>query len=156
MLTKDQLMLQLKLEPIGQEGGFFRRIYESELVDSHGRRSCASIYYLLSAPDFSCFHRIDCDEIWHFYGGDPLILYQILPGGELVKQILGNPVVNGGMSAFALIQKGTWFAAEVSTPAGFSLLGCTTIPEFNQDLLLRCLLRDVSFNEVVGSNTFYT
>jgi len=130
MLTKEQAIKKYKLEPLTPEGGYFRRIYESEPMNAASRRYAASIYYMLEAPDFSCFHRIDCDELWHFLGGTEMVLYQILPDGQLTETVLGDALSDEAVMPFALIKKGTWFAARIKNNNGFGLVGCTTIPEF--------------------------
>lgn len=130
MKSKNQLISTLKLEPLTAEGGYYRRIFESTLTDSAARRYAASIYYLLEADDFSCFHRLDCDELWHFYAGDTLMIYQIKPDGSLVQIRLGNPLADVQAAPFAFIEKNTWFAVEIVQQSGVALAGCTTIPEF--------------------------
>jgi predicted cupin superfamily sugar epimerase len=130
MWTYQQLIEKFKLEPLPQEGGYFRRIYESDQVDDSGRKYCASIYYLLAEAEFSCFHRIDCDELWHFYAGQSIIIHQILPNAEYIKTLLGNPLEDAEATPFTVVRKGVWFAAEIKNHTGFSLVGCTTTPEF--------------------------
>ena len=119
------------------EGGWFREIYRSadKLGPDHlpGRFSgehsfSTSIYYLLENYDFSAFHRIKSDEIWHFYLGSPVKLY-ILKDGKLELILLGdNP--EAGHVFQAVVPFGCWFAAEVSVPGSFALLGCTVSPGF--------------------------
>ncbi len=130
MKTINQIIEQFQLEPLTPEGGYFRRIYESPLLGTSERRYAASIYYLLEAPDFSCFHRLDCDELWHFYAGAKLALHQISPEGELTTSILGDPIYLSDTIPFAIVKKGNWFAAEIVELEGFAFVGCTTIPEF--------------------------
>lgn len=38
-----------------------------------------SIYYLLVAKDFSAFHRLDSDEIWHYIAARPKEIIRINP-----------------------------------------------------------------------------
>ena len=58
------------------EGGFYRETYRSsETVNN--RSIMTSIYYLLDGNQFSTFHRVYGDEIWHFYYGSSLTLYII-------------------------------------------------------------------------------
>lgn len=130
---KSDIISQYKLLPLSAEGGYFRRIYESEQLAADGRRFAASILYFIEAPDFSSFHRIDCDELWHFYSGNTLALYEITPEGELVKTLIGNPASDVQATPFALVKKGSWFAAEVNEQTGYSLVGCTTVPEFKYE-----------------------
>ena len=129
MQTANTIIKELNLEPLA-EGGHFKRIFESSVKDSQGRRNGAAIYYLLTAPEFSCFHRVDCDELWHFYAGNPITLYQIDPHGQLTQTLVGNPLEHKGASPVVIVEKGKWFAAEIVDNIGFSLVGCTTTPEF--------------------------
>lgn len=83
------------------EGGVFREVYRSELVIPRkslplffqgDRPASTHIYFLLLDGQFSAFHRIASDEIWHFYSGDPLLVYEITHSGRLVMHRLGgNP-----------------------------------------------------------------
>lgn len=68
--------LQLQKHP---EGGWYKEVCRSEEMIpasalpagfSDSRRFSTSIYYLLEGNDFSAFHLIKSDEIWHFYNGD--------------------------------------------------------------------------------------
>lgn len=67
----------LGLEP-HPEGGFYRQIYFAGefIAKPHlpqrytGQRPFSTaIYFLLEYPDFSAFHRLKSDEVWHFYTG---------------------------------------------------------------------------------------
>lgn len=41
-----------------------------------------AIHYLLAGGDFSAFHRIRSDEVWHYYdGGSDLLIHVIYPDG---------------------------------------------------------------------------
>ena len=69
------------------EGGAYREVYRSDDMvggeslsdDFEGdtRNICTSIYFLLDSTEFSAFHKIKSDEIWNFYDGDPLEVYEI-------------------------------------------------------------------------------
>ena len=121
------------------EGGSFRQVYKSDLElpqsvlsDAHkGTRSAAtSIYFLLEFGEFSAFHRIASDELWHFYDGDGLVIYEIKPNGSLVKHLLGKDMEQGE-SLQVLIPAGSWFASRVEIERGFTLCGCTVSPGFD-------------------------
>ena len=88
------------------------------------------IYFLLNGNQFSAFHRIRSDEVWHFYAGSPLCLYRISPKGKLSIVHLGTDFRRGNVFQ-AVVRAGDWFAAEVSVSSGFSLVGCTTAPGFD-------------------------
>lgn len=130
----DQLALQKH-----PEGGWFKEVYRSEEKIIAGalpkeikgdRNICTSIYYLLSGEDFSAFHRIKSDEIWHFYTGTSALEITWIDKGELKKEKLGNqPVL--GQSFQVVIPKNCWFAAQLVDKSGFVLVGCTVAPGFD-------------------------
>src|SRR5579863_2630030 len=104
------------------EGGAFREIYRSELVIPRhslplffqGDRSASThIYFLLADGEFSAFHRIAADELWHFYSGDPLLVHEITHSGRLVTHRLASDPGNEG-SFFAVIRGGSWFASNLA------------------------------------------
>ncbi len=132
----ENLIAHLSLSP-HPEGGWYREVYRStEVIDkpalphrfSQPHCFSTSIYYLLENYDFSAFHRIRSDEIWHFYLGSPVKLY-ILNQGELELVILGDNPAAGHIFQY-VVPHGCWFAAEVSVPESFALLGCTVAPGF--------------------------
>ena len=63
--------LQLQAHP---EGGYYRRLYESSAQLDGGRLCGTAIIFLLPAGAVSRWHRVDADELWHFYEGAPLEL----------------------------------------------------------------------------------
>jgi len=128
--------LKLKNHP---EGGYYRELYRSnEIINkkslplrySSFRSFSTSIFFLLTSNEFSAFHRLKSDEIWHFYEGSPINIFIILPNGELRKFVLGNNPEKG--QTFQLvIPKGCWFAAKVEENNSFTLVGCTVSPGFD-------------------------
>lgn len=128
--------LELQAHP---EGGHFKRNYFSPEILPHkalpirftgNRHLYSAIYFLLAANDFSCFHRLKADEIWHFYVGNTLQIYSILPNGQLKIDLLGIDLANGAQPQ-VLIPAGRWFAAQVLNQKGFTLAGCTLAPGFD-------------------------
>jgi uncharacterized protein len=124
--------LNLKKHP---EGGYFSEIYRSDemMKKNHlpkrfkdDRHFSTSIYFLLTNKDFSSFHRLQADEVWHFYSGTPLIIYILQNSGKLKKINLGKNHLYQ-----TVIHAGQWFAAEVSKPDSYSLVGCTVSPGFD-------------------------
>lgn len=127
---------KLKLEP-HPEGGWFKEVYRSvESIDkealpqrfSGSRNYSTAIYYLLEKGDYSAFHRIKSDELWHFYDGDSLEIIEITPSGVLAKHVLGiDPSLN--VLPQITIAARSWFAAR---PLGsYTLAGCTVSPGFD-------------------------
>lgn len=120
------------------EGGFYRQTYvSSELIAqphlpprfSGPRAFSTAIYFLLEHPDFSAFHRLKSDEVWHFYTGAPLTLWLISPQGALSSLSLG-PDPSKGHRFQATVPAGCWLAASLDTPGSYALVGCTMAPGF--------------------------
>ncbi len=123
--------LQLKPHP---EGGFYRQTYHaSKTIQAHGdkRYLATSIYYYLNSDDYSAWHRLKSDEMWHYYAGDGLTLHIIDDRGELTHIRMGNPSKNSELVAQALIPAGHWFSAEVECDNTYVLMGCTVSPGFD-------------------------
>ncbi|MBL7743859.1 MAG: cupin domain-containing protein [Chitinophagaceae bacterium] len=121
------------------EGGWYTEVYRSSLVLDKGnlpagfkgeRNACTHIYFLLEKKGFSAFHRIMSDELWHFYAGDPLVIYEINGKGELKEHLLGNDIQKG-QSLFCTINAGSWFASRVADGSDYGLAGCTVSPGFD-------------------------
>jgi len=130
--------LQLHKHP---EGGWFKEVYRSvEMLPStvlpevfSGDRSIStSIYYLLEDDDFSAFHRIKSDELWHFYVGTSAIEIVSVEDRKIRKQILGDDP-NENQWFQLVVPKNTWFAASLVNKKGFALVGCTVAPGFQFD-----------------------
>jgi len=127
--------LQLLPHP---EGGYYKEVYRDKRIVKkealaekfHGDRNYSTaIYYLLEKRDFSCFHRIKSDELWHFYTGGSINIYY-LKQGELHTLKLGINIDNDE-SPICMIPKNTWFAAEPAIETEFALMGCTVAPGFD-------------------------
>ena len=71
-LTADEIIAHLKLGP-HPEGGYFRETFRDE-PGHKGRSHSTAILYLLRAGEVSRWHRVDAAEMWHWYGGAPLLL----------------------------------------------------------------------------------
>lgn len=130
--------LQLQRHP---EGGWFREVYRAEESIPHSalppaysgdRNYSTSIYFLLNGNDTSTFHKINQDELWHFYAGTSLTLHMIDPSGEYSTQQVGNQLDKGQTLMFC-VPAGWYFGAEVDDKNSFSLVGCTVAPGFDFD-----------------------
>src|SRR5262249_24506888 len=91
---------------------------------------CTAIYFLLRGDEFSAFHRIKQDEVWHFYDGSSLTIHIIDEKGEYSEMNVGRSL---GEDAFpqAVVKAGCFFAASVNDPRSYSLVGCTVAPGFD-------------------------
>ncbi len=129
---------QLGLSP-HPEGGQYRVTYTADLKipqsalpsSFHGDRSASTaIYFLLEGSDFSAFHRIASDELWHFYAGSTLVVYVIDTEGHLSALLLGSHPEAGEVFQ-AAVPAGCWFASRVEDAKGYALVGCTVAPGFD-------------------------
>lgn len=103
------------------EGGFYKETFRAS--------ASTAIYFLLPAGTFSAFHRIQSDEAWHYYDGDPLELHVIHPDERYERVILGRGLGKGERPQY-VVPGGSWQAA---APKGsrYSLCGCTVAPAFH-------------------------
>ena len=119
--------LNLKKHP---EGGYYKEVYRAkDEVDIQGRTRSAStsIYFLLSANEFSSLHQIQSDELWHFYDGSPLTVHRLCSDGSYRSFVLGRDIERGEHLQ-NWVPAGDWFGATVET--GYALVGCTVAPGF--------------------------
>ncbi len=119
--TASQLIQALELSPLPVEGGFFRRTYASSTL--------SAIYYLITPSDFSRFHRVSKDEIFHFYAGDAVELVQLTPSGEWLTFRMGNQLQCEDKPQ-VLVPAGNWQALKLISPGSWALLGATVSPAF--------------------------
>jgi predicted cupin superfamily sugar epimerase len=129
---------KLRLEP-HPEGGYFRQTYRSSVTIARealpagfagARAASTAIYFLLEGKNFSAFHRLNSDEMWHFYEGDPLIVHVIEPDGKYFSILLGRDL-DAGQVLQAVVPAGCWFASHVADWNSFVLVGCTVAPGFD-------------------------
>ncbi|MBL1210745.1 cupin domain-containing protein [Geminocystis sp. GBBB08] len=121
------------------EGGYYRETYRSQdminqdkslIRYDNSRNACTAIYYLLLGEEFSAFHKLKSDEIFHFYQGSSLIVHLIDNQGEYSQFKLGNNPDNDEVLQL-VIPHSYWFASNVSQPNSYSLIGCTVSPGFD-------------------------
>ncbi len=125
-----------------QEGGYFRQTYRSrESIGANAlpgrftaeRPISTAIYYLLGADEFSAFHSLKSDELWHFYAGVGLTIHIIDQNGKYSAIRLGSDFDRGEVFQ-AVVEADCWFgAAGESTlcSTSYSLVGCTVAPGFD-------------------------
>lgn len=123
--------LQMQDHP---EGGYFKETYRSsEMVENRNgatRSASTGIYFLITSDNFSAFHRIESDEMWHFHAGSPLSVYVLHDNGELEIIKIGLDLENGEQPQ-AVVPAGVWFASRVDVENSYSLVGCTVAPGFD-------------------------
>jgi len=137
-LTAAQWISALELRP-HPEGGWYRETYRAgehtaaeHLPARYGgpRAFCTSIYFLLEAAQFSAFHRLKSDELWHYHAGGALQVWMIDEAGRLRTEQVG-PDPAAGDRLQLVLPAGTWFAARPLPAARYALIGCTVAPGFD-------------------------
>jgi len=132
-LTDRDVIAALGLAP-HPEGGFFREMFRARAtvpapVTGATRAASTAIYFLLRAGDFSAFHSVKSDEVWHHYLGSTLELHTIDPRGRHQRVELGANLLHGERPQW-VVPAGTLQAARVIGD-GFALCGCTVSPGFD-------------------------
>lgn len=126
MKTADELIQTLGLAP-HPEGGFYREIFRSPttVATPRGPRAAlTTIDFLLQRGQFSAWHRVQSDEVWHLLGGGPLRLWTLPADLSCIECVdLGEAPPRTVVPADA------WQAAE---PLGdFAHVGATVAPGFD-------------------------
>lgn len=115
------------------EGGHYGELYRSAATvlpaDGRGQRaSLTTIYFLLTRTAVSRWHRVQSDEVWHFYEGAALDLWMASPDWEQVSRHRLGPLDGEQRPAWS-VPAGCWQAARSTGP--YSLVGCTVGPGFD-------------------------
>ena len=108
------------------EGGLFSETYRHTPAEG-GRGASTAIYYMLRAGERSHWHRVDADEVWHWYAGASLRLSICEPALEPIDHHLGQDIL-AGQRPQILVPKAAWQAAE--SLGDWTLVGCTVAPAF--------------------------
>ncbi len=138
MITVDQVKALLNLQPHPEEGGYFAETYRSDEQTPQGalpdrykgpRPFGTAIYYLLTPGTFSEMHRLQSDEVFHFYLGDPVEMLQLWPDGSGRVVTLGTDIAND-IHLQVVVPRGVWQGARLLPGGRFALLGTTVAPGF--------------------------
>lgn len=138
MLTAQQIIKALNLQPLPEEGGLFRETYRSEdRIDPRGlpqwyrqeKTFCTDIYYLLQRGTVSKLHRLRSDEIYHFHLGDPVQMLRLYPDGRSRVVTLGADIL-AGEQLQVVVPRDTWQGA-LLLDGEFALMSVTVAPSFD-------------------------
>jgi uncharacterized protein len=136
--SAEQVIALLQLEPLDQEGAYFRRVLESDVkiparalpapLDGE-RRAYSAIYALITPDGFSAMHRLANDEIWAFLAGDTLEQLRLLPDGrgELV-QLGADPAA--GQRLLDTAPARCWQGTRLRPGGRWALFANVLAPEF--------------------------
>lgn len=109
------------------EGGWYREVFRShaEVQTLAGRRAASTaILFALGAAEFSAWHRVRHDEVWHHHEGGPLTLWTLEESGCLSSVQLGG----ASGAPLGVVPGGVWQAARASNDV---LVSCTVAPGFD-------------------------
>lgn len=133
-----EVVALLGLQPLDQEGGWFRRTAESSLLlpttalppTYQGSRRAYSVIQALFTPEgFSALHRLASDEIWCFHAGDPLESLRLHPDGRGEWVCLGlSP--QAGQRIQDIVGANVWQGTRLVPGGRWALVSCTVVPEF--------------------------
>ena len=131
-----KIIRELQLAPLPGEGGYFRRVWESEERVAPDRAASSAILFLLTEDDFSALHRLQEEERWQFHAGDPVEHVMINPStGALTVNLLGLETT-AGQSPQVTVPSRTWQGARLQLGAGshgWALVGCTVTPAWRDE-----------------------
>jgi predicted cupin superfamily sugar epimerase len=130
-LTVEQLVDHFEMQLLPVESTRFVSTYRSEADTETGGPVGTAMIGLYCNDPLSCslFHRLTFDEVWHFYGGDPMRLVLLHPDGSSADVIMGTDVLAGQLVQY-VIPAGTWQAGELVAGGRWALFGCTMAPGF--------------------------
>lgn len=138
MKTAEYWIEKLKMTPLPEEGGMYKETYRSTMVHKKenlperydgDRTAITDIFYLLHGNEFSAFHKLTSDEIWHHHAGDGMLVHIISEAGDYQKVSIGSDLESGDVLSVAF-PLGCWFAAEPKKTDSYGLVSCVVAPGF--------------------------
>lgn len=129
----ERIIAKLGLERLPGEGGYFRRTWTGSALEGSERPAGTAIYFLITPKEFSAWHRLQTDEIWHFQSGDPVKLMQLDESTGELRTVQLGPDILGGDEPQVVVPAGVWQGARLaSVDRGWALLSCTLAPGWDE------------------------
>jgi predicted cupin superfamily sugar epimerase len=125
------LIRHYRFERLPVEGTLFASTWRSDRVSAEGGPAGTAMIglYAESPLSQSCFHRLEYDEVWHAYGGDPFRLHLLFPDGRAESVLMGGDPLSGRPVQF-VVPAGVWQAGCLEPGGRYALFGCTMSPGF--------------------------
>jgi len=151
MSRPDELIAYFGMKPLPVEGTYFINTYISDATTaSGGPAGTAGLgLYLREPVSASTTHVLEFDEVWHYYEGDQLALYEFHRDGTARTIILGRDIAAGQVMQHT-IKAGVIQAGEVAPGGDWSFYSCTMSPGF-----IGSCFRGVTKSELVGKYEGY-
>ncbi len=136
-----RLIELFKMQKIPDEGCWFVQTYRSPETVHPGalppryatdHSTGTAIYALETREGFSALHRLETDEVYHWYGGSALEMLLLYPDGHGETLRLGPDVFNGERPQI-VIPHGVWQGSrpvESAGPDAYTFFGTTVSPGF--------------------------
>jgi uncharacterized protein len=132
MPTAAEIIALLQLEPLPNEGGFFRQTYASAVTLPGGRPAGTAIYFLITPESFSALHTLVTEEVWHFYAGDPVehVMLDVTTRSG-TKTRLGSDLAAGQLPQL-VVPANACQGARLAPGGSWALIGCTMSPGWDE------------------------
>jgi predicted cupin superfamily sugar epimerase len=141
--TAQSIIEHYQLEPLDQEGGFFRQVWRSDhriankslgtpYPPGETHPMGTLIYFLLTADSFSAMHRLPTPEHWFYHLGDPAEMLLLHPDGSGEQRTLGPDLLKGE-TVQTTTPADTWQGTRLRPTdqgCGFCFLSCVMVPGF--------------------------
>lgn len=138
--SAEELIALLGLEPLPEEGGYYRETFRSPRrlpgdclgCDYEGPRSAVTaIYFLVTRESPSAWHILPSDEVFLWHAGDAVRMLRLPPDGPADPATLGADLA-AGQRPQAVVPGGVWQGCrlEDAGPLGWALLSCLVAPGF--------------------------
>ncbi|TDO99827.1 cupin domain-containing protein [Marinomonas balearica] len=125
------MLRHYRFERLPVEGTLFKSTWRASQQTADDKPSGTAMIglYANEPESVSCFHKLDYDEVWHVYGGDPFTLYLLYPDGQTEEIIMGQNVAQGQYVQY-VVPAGVWQAGCLNQGGRYALFGCTMAPGF--------------------------
>lgn len=132
VLTAQEVIQRLSLEPLEGEGGYYRFAHAFRGAD--GTPLAGTIWYLVVPGSFSSLHWLATDEVWYHCLGDSLEQLVLAPDGSWSTRRLGKDLANGECP-MSVVPGGFWQGTKLADPAapgyGYALCCTAMSPPYN-------------------------
>lgn len=140
-MTAEQLIELLGLEPLPEEGGFYRETFRSSRrlpagamgPDYEGPRDAlTAIYFLVTPASPSAWHLLPSDEVFLWHAGSPVEMLRLPPDGPADPITLGADLT-AGQRPQAVVPGGVWQGCRLADnpEPGWALMSCLVAPGFD-------------------------
>ena len=140
-MTSEEVIELLGLEPLPEEGGFYRETFRSprrlpagSMGDAYEgpRDALTAIYFLVTPASPSAWHVLPSDEVFLWHAGAPVRMLRLPPEGEADPITLGADLL-AGQRPQGVVPGGVWQGCRLEDDAspGWALMSCLVAPGFD-------------------------